>query len=134
MEHLKAGARPTRFGPEEWFTGTVLQDPIVEAPAPARVRAARVTFLPGARTNWHTHVLGQTLIITAGLGRVHADELRPEWLEGRTRVGLTAGASAPEVLVNQVVDRIKSLGAVAVQKMDGVQETMKFPLPKGLKL
>lgn len=63
----------------------------------------------------------------------NADELRPEWLEGKTRVGLTAGASAPELLVNDVIDRIKSLGAVAVQKMDGVQETMKFPLPKGLK-
>jgi 4-hydroxy-3-methylbut-2-enyl diphosphate reductase len=62
------------------------------------------------------------------------DELRPEWLEGRTRVGLTAGASAPELLVNQVIDRIKSLGAVAVRRMDGVEETMKFPLPKGLKL
>ncbi|KQT08971.1 4-hydroxy-3-methylbut-2-enyl diphosphate reductase [Ramlibacter sp. Leaf400] len=64
----------------------------------------------------------------------NADELQPQWLEGATRVGLTAGASAPELLVEQVVDRVKSLGAVAVQKMDGVQETMKFPLPKGLKL
>lgn len=64
----------------------------------------------------------------------NADELQPQWLEGAARVGLTAGASAPELLVEQVVDRIKSLGAVAVQKMDGVQETMKFPLPKGLKL
>jgi len=63
----------------------------------------------------------------------NADELQPGWLEGKARVGLTAGASAPELLVDQVVDRIKSLGAVAVQKMDGVQETMKFPLPKGLK-
>jgi 4-hydroxy-3-methylbut-2-enyl diphosphate reductase len=63
-----------------------------------------------------------------------AGELQPQWLEGKTRVGLTAGASAPELLVTQVVDRIKSLGAVSVQKMDGVQETMKFPLPKGLKL
>ena len=64
----------------------------------------------------------------------NAEELRPEWLADASRVGLTAGASAPELLVEQVVDRIKALGAVAVQKMDGVQETMKFPLPKGLKL
>jgi 4-hydroxy-3-methylbut-2-enyl diphosphate reductase len=63
-----------------------------------------------------------------------ADELDPAWLEGKARVGLTAGASAPELLVNQVIDRIKSLGAVAVRRMDGVEETMKFPLPKGLKL
>jgi 4-hydroxy-3-methylbut-2-en-1-yl diphosphate reductase len=64
----------------------------------------------------------------------NAGELKPEWLAGKSRVGLTAGASAPELLVDQVIDRVKSLGAVAVQKMDGVQETMKFPLPKGLKL
>jgi len=63
-----------------------------------------------------------------------ADELQPQWLEGRSRVGLTAGASAPELLVNQVIDRVRSLGAVAVRKMDGVQETIRFPLPKGLKL
>ena len=64
----------------------------------------------------------------------NADELQPHWLEGRSRVGLTAGASAPELLVEQVIDRVRSLGAVAVRKMDGVQETIRFPLPKGLKL
>ena len=63
-----------------------------------------------------------------------ADELRPEWFTGAVRVGLTAGASAPEVLVQAVVERIKALGAVAVRKMDGIEETLKFPLPKGLKL
>ena len=63
-----------------------------------------------------------------------ADELRPEWLAGKSRVGLTAGASAPEVLVEQVIERIKALGAVSVRKMDGIEETVKFPLPKGLKL
>ncbi|MCG2592133.1 4-hydroxy-3-methylbut-2-enyl diphosphate reductase [Ramlibacter sp. XY19] len=61
-------------------------------------------------------------------------ELRAEWLEGKQRVGLTAGASAPEVLVQDVVARVKALGAVSVRKMDGIQETVKFPLPKGLKL
>jgi len=63
-----------------------------------------------------------------------ADELRPEWFEGRQRVGLTAGASAPEILVKAVIDRIKALGAVSVRKMDGIEETVKFPLPKGLRL
>jgi 4-hydroxy-3-methylbut-2-enyl diphosphate reductase len=63
-----------------------------------------------------------------------AAELKPQWLEGKSRVGLTAGASAPEVLVNQVIARIKSLGAVSVRKMDGIEETVKFPMPKGLKL
>ena len=64
----------------------------------------------------------------------HADELKAEWFEGRSRVGLTAGASAPEILVKAVIDRIKALGAVSVRKMDGIEETVKFPLPKGLKI
>ena len=63
-----------------------------------------------------------------------ADELQPDWFEGRQRVGLTAGASAPEILVRHVIERIKALGAVSVRKMDGMPETIKFPLPKGLKL
>ena len=63
-----------------------------------------------------------------------ADELQAHWFEGRQRVGLTAGASAPGILVRQVIDRIKALGAVSVRKMDGIDETVKFPLPKGLKL
>ncbi|QBK06446.1 4-hydroxy-3-methylbut-2-enyl diphosphate reductase [Hylemonella gracilis] len=64
----------------------------------------------------------------------NADELQADWFEGKARVGLTAGASAPEILVQQVIERIKALGAVAVRKMDGVEETVKFPLPKGLKV
>lgn len=63
-----------------------------------------------------------------------AAELQSAWFEGVARVGLTAGASAPEVLVQQVVERIKALGAIAVRRMEGVQETVKFPLPKGLRL
>ena len=63
-----------------------------------------------------------------------ADELRPEWLEGKLRVGLTAGASAPEVLVKDVIDRIRNMGAVSVRKMNGIQEHVKFPLPKGLRI
>ena len=63
-----------------------------------------------------------------------AEELQGEWFTGTARVGLTAGASAPEVLVQQVIDRIKALGATSVRKMDGIQETVKFPLPKGLKI
>jgi 4-hydroxy-3-methylbut-2-enyl diphosphate reductase len=63
-----------------------------------------------------------------------ADEIQAQWFEGRQRVGLTAGASAPEILVNQVMQRVKALGAVSVRKMKGIEETIKFPLPKGLKL
>jgi len=64
----------------------------------------------------------------------HPSELQATWLAGKTRVGLTAGASAPEVLVQEVIARIKALGAVSVRKMDGIVETVKFPLPKGLKI
>ena len=63
-----------------------------------------------------------------------AEEIQAQWFEGRQRVGLTAGASAPEILVNQVMQRVKALGAVSVRKMKGIEETIKFPLPKGLKL
>ncbi len=62
-----------------------------------------------------------------------AAELQPEWFDGRQRVGLTAGASAPEVLVREVIDRLRTLGALAVRRMDGIEETVRFPLPKGLK-
>ena len=62
------------------------------------------------------------------------DELQAQWFEGCSRVGLTAGASAPNILVRQVIDRLKAMGAVSVRKMDGTPETVKFPLPKGLKL
>ena len=63
-----------------------------------------------------------------------AEELRAEWIEGKTRIGLTAGASAPDILVQQVIERLRALGALSVRKLDGVEETIKFPLPKGLKL
>ena len=63
-----------------------------------------------------------------------ADELKNEWFEGKHRVGLTAGASAPEVLVQDVIARLRALGATSIRKLDGVTETIKFPLPKGLKL
>jgi quercetin dioxygenase-like cupin family protein len=77
-----AGSQPSGVGPADWFTGTVRIDPLFNAPDPARVRGASVTFEPGARTAWHTHPLGQTLIVTAGYGRVQregdpVEEIRP---------------------------------------------------------
>ena len=63
-----------------------------------------------------------------------AAELQPEWVQGKARIGLTAGASAPDILVRQVIERLRALGAVSVRKLDGVEETVKFPLPKGLRL
>ena len=73
MEIKPAGSRPSGVGPADYFTGRVRQDPIIEAPAPARVRALLVTFEPGARTAWHTHPLGQTLLVMSGVGRAQAD-------------------------------------------------------------
>lgn len=70
MDIRPNGTLPSRRMPNDYFTGTVWQDPIIEAPAPARVRAAWVRFEPGARTAWHTHPLGQTIHITAGIGLV----------------------------------------------------------------
>ncbi len=70
MQILRGGSQPSIQGSAEWFTGAVRVDPLFEAPAPARVRCASVTFEPGARTAWHTHPLGQILVVTAGCGRV----------------------------------------------------------------
>ena len=77
-----AGSRPTRRAPADHFTGTVWQDPIITAEAPARIVAARVSFEPGARTNWHSHPLGQTLYVISGIGRFQTKgepvrEIRP---------------------------------------------------------
>ncbi len=82
MEIYLAGSRPTRRAPSDYFTGTVLQDPIIQTEAPARLASTRVSFEPGARTAWHTHPLGQTLYVISGVGRVQTKggpirEIRP---------------------------------------------------------
>lgn len=69
MDIHRNGSRPSAQGPASWFTGTVRIDPLVQTEAPARVAGATVTFEPGARTAWHTHPLGQTIIVTSGCGR-----------------------------------------------------------------
>jgi len=82
MDIKRAGTQPSAKGPADWFTGTVRVDMLFTAPAPARAAGAAVTFEPNARTAWHTHPLGQTLIVTAGFGRVQREggpieEVRP---------------------------------------------------------
>jgi quercetin dioxygenase-like cupin family protein len=82
MDIKRAGSQPSRKGQPEYFTGTVWIDPLIDASAPARARGARVTFEPGARTAWHIHPLGQTLIVSAGCGRAQCwggpiEEIRP---------------------------------------------------------
>jgi quercetin dioxygenase-like cupin family protein len=83
MEVKKSGSQPSGRGPSECFTGNVRIDPLFEAPDPARVRCAAVTFEPGARSAWHTHPLGQTLIVTSGCGWVQS--------EGGPKKEITAG-------------------------------------------
>jgi quercetin dioxygenase-like cupin family protein len=73
MEITRIGSKASGKGPADWFTGTVRIDPLFQPHAPARAAGASVTFEPGARTAWHTHPLGQTLIITAGCGRVQRE-------------------------------------------------------------
>ena len=82
MEITKSGSQPSAKGPADWFTGSVRIDSAFQRPAPARISGATVTFEPGARTAWHTHPLGQTLIVTAGSGRVQRlggaiEQIRP---------------------------------------------------------
>ena len=82
MEIKKNGSRNSGKGPAEWFTGSVRIDPVIDAPEPARVSSAWVTFEPGGRTHWHTHPLGQTLLVTSGCGWAQreggpVEEIRP---------------------------------------------------------
>jgi len=89
MEIKRNGSQASSKGSSNWFTGNVRVDPLFDAPAPARVFGANVTFEPGARTAWHAHALGQTLIVTAGCGRVQrwrgpVEEIQPgdvAWIE-----------------------------------------------------
>ena len=95
-----------------------------------------IVIVVGSPTSSNSNRLRE---LAAKLGTVaymvdNASELQESWFIGMATVGLTAGASAPEVLVKQVIDRIKALGAVSIRKMNGIEETIKFPLPKGLKL
>jgi len=82
MEIKRSGSQPSNRGPSDWFTGTVRIDPLFQVSDPARAAGNSVTFEPGARTAWHTHPLGQTLIVTAGCGRAQrwggpVEEIRP---------------------------------------------------------
>lgn len=82
MEIKRNGSRPSGVAPAEYFTGAVRFDPVIDAPAPSAVRALMVTFEPGARTAWHTHPLGQTLLVMSGMGRAQVwggpvQEIRP---------------------------------------------------------
>jgi quercetin dioxygenase-like cupin family protein len=114
MEIRRAGSQPSGKGPTEWFTGTVRIDPLFPVNAPARAAANAVTFEPGARTNWHTHPLGQSLIVTAGAGRVQRwggpiEEIRPGdvvWFEPGEKHwhGAAAGTAMTHIAIQEALD------------------------------
>lgn len=91
MKITSPGATPTRRGPADYFTGTVWMDPVVEAPAPARVQMVRVSFEPGARTAWHTHPLGQTLYVLSGVGLVQTEKEEPRMIRPGDVVWIAPG-------------------------------------------
>src|SRR5499426_1566530 len=100
MDIKRNGTQPSGKGPAEWFTGTVRIDPLFKAPDPARVSGSSVTFEPGARTAWHTHPLGQTLIVTAGCGLAQREK---HWHGAGPTTAMTHIAIA-EALDGKVVD------------------------------
>jgi quercetin dioxygenase-like cupin family protein len=114
MDIRKIGSRPSNKGQTEYFTGSVRIDPLIDAPAPARVVGASVTFEPGARTAWHTHPLGQTLIVTAGYGLAQKwggriEEIRPGdvvWIEPGEKHwhGATATTAVTHIAIQERLD------------------------------
>ena len=119
MEIRRNGTRPSGKGPSDWFTGVVRIDPLMESPEPARMNCATVTFEPGARTAWHTHPLGQTLLVVSGMGWVQREgspreEIRPGdvvWFEpgekhwhGATDATAMSHTAIQEHLDGKVVD------------------------------
>ena len=91
MKIINAGSRPTVKASSDYFTGTVWQDPIIEADAPARVRALRVSFEPAARTAWHTHPLGQTLHVISGIGLMGLRNKTPQFIKAGDTVWIPPG-------------------------------------------
>jgi quercetin dioxygenase-like cupin family protein len=114
MNITRVGTQPSAKGPAEWFTGTVRIDALFQPQAPARAVGASVTFEPGARTAWHTHPLGQTLLITAGCGWVQRDggpveEVHPGdvvWFSPRERHwhGATATTAMTHIAIQEQLD------------------------------
>ncbi|KQP68398.1 (R)-mandelonitrile lyase [Methylobacterium sp. Leaf112] len=114
MEIRRSGSQPSGKGPAEWFTGSVRVDPLFGPPEPSRVAGAHFTFEPGARTAWHTHPLGQTLIVMAGLGWVQreggaVEEIRPGdvvWFEPSEKHwhGATATTGMSHIAVQEKRD------------------------------
>jgi quercetin dioxygenase-like cupin family protein len=114
MHIIRAGSRPSGKGSSDWFTGTVRVDPLFNSFDPTRVQSGHVTFEPGARTAWHTHPLGQSLIVTFGLGRVQRwggpiEEIRPGdvvWFEPNEKHwhGASPATAMSHIAVHEILD------------------------------
>ena len=131
MDIKRAGSQASTKGNSEWFTGTVRVDPLFQTAAPARVAGAKVTFEPGARTAWHTHPLGQTLIVSDGLGLVQRlggpiEEIRPgdvvwfapnekHW-HGATPTTAMTHTAIQEALDGKVVDWMQKVSDAEYQR------------------
>ena len=131
MEIKRAGSQDSKKGPADWFTGTVRIDPLFQSPEPASVQGASVTFEPGARTAWHTHPLGQILIVTAGCGWAQqeggpVEEIRPgdvvwfapgerHW-HGATRVTAVSHIAIQENLNGKVVEWMEQVSDAQYRK------------------
>jgi quercetin dioxygenase-like cupin family protein len=126
MEIKRVGSRPSNKGPDDWFTGTVRIDPLFDSPEPARVAGASVTFEPGARTAWHTHPLGQTLIVTGGCGWAQCEGEQVEEIHPGDIVWFPPGvkhwhgASAKTALTHIAIQ--EKLNGKAVEWMEKVSD------------
>ena len=135
MKIDRSGSRPSAKGPADWFTGTVRIDPLFGAEAPARAAGNAVTFEPGARTAWHTHPLGQTLIVTFGLGWAQreggpVEEIRPGdvvWFAPGEKHwhGASATAAMQHIAINEALD------GKAVEWMEHVADEQYHAGPGG---
>jgi quercetin dioxygenase-like cupin family protein len=126
MQIHRSGTRPSGKGPAEWFTGAVRIDPLFSPAAPARVAGAAVTFEPGARTHWHTHPLGQTLIVLSGVGRVQREGEGVEEIRPGDVVQFSAGekhwhGAAPATAMTHVAIQ-EALDGKAVDWLEAVTE------------
>ena len=134
MEIKRIGSQPSNPGPTDWFTGKVRIDPLIQANAPARVAASSVTFEPGARTAWHTHPLGQTLIVTSGCGWAQRDggtieEIHPGdviWFAPGEKHwhGATATTAMTHIAIQEQLD------GKFVEWMEKVTDEQYGPLPE----
>lgn len=119
MEIQRVGTQASAKGPTEWFTGTVRVDPLFQAPEPALVQAASVTFEPGARTAWHTHPLGQMLLVTSGCGLAQREggrieEIRPGDVVWFAPLEKHWHGAAPNTAMTHVAIQERQDGAVVV--------------------